>query len=109
MKVEIEKMLNKNFGKEPTHNRALDLVLFFVGKIASLPLWIVIGLAIVIKDGRPVFFPQKHLGQFGQIFYVYKFRSMIKDAEDNTGPVLANKTDHRETKVGCLIRRTADG
>lgn len=92
--------------KEPILKRILDIFVSFVGLIISIPLWIAIALAILIEDGRPIIFRQKRLGKLGRTFYVYKFRSMIKDAENNTGPVWANKSDHRATKVGHFIRRT---
>lgn len=106
MNIATEQIKKDRIRKEPMLKRSLDIVLSLVGLIVSFPIWLIIGLAILIEDGRPVLFRQKRLGQFGRIFYVYKFRSMIKDAEDNTGPVWANKTDHRETKVGRFMRRT---
>ncbi|MBC7348130.1 MAG: sugar transferase [Clostridia bacterium] len=58
-----------------------------------------ISLAIILEDGRPVFYTQKRVGRNGCVFAVYKCRSMVKDAEKLTGPVLASEDDPRVTRV----------
>ena len=62
--------------------------------------------AIAIKrdDGGPVIFKQKRLTYHGKEFYVYKFRSMVVDAE-KSGPQLAKENDSRITKVGRILRK----
>ncbi len=73
----------------------------------STPFWIAIGVAITLEDGWPILYAQRRVGKEGRIFTVYKFRSMVKDAEKRTGPVLATKDDSRITLVGRLLRKMA--
>lgn len=87
--------------------RTLDFVLALLLLLLSLPLWMVICLAILLEDGRPVFYTQKRVGRGGRAFTVYKFRSMVKDAEKYTGPVLARQDDPRVTRVGRFLRARA--
>lgn len=87
--------------------RLFDIVLSFLGLIFSSPLWILFGLAIILEDGLPIFYLQERVGRGGMTFKAIKFRSMIKDAEENTGPVQAVENDPRVTKVGKVLRATA--
>lgn len=87
--------------------RPFDFILSLIGIILSLPLWILAGLLIWVEDQGPVFYSQSRVGEDGKIFKIKKFRSMIKDAEKNTGVVLASKDDPRITKVGRFLRATA--
>lgn len=87
--------------------RALDLVLSLIGLIVSVPLWLIVALAIVLEDGRPVLYTQTRVGRGGQIFRVFKFRSMVHNAEEMTGPVWASRDDPRVTRVGRVLRSTA--
>jgi len=86
--------------------RALDVVLS-MGILALA--WPVMGiLAILIKLTSPgkVIYRQKRVGKDGKIFTLYKFRSMVPDAEKHTGPVLASPDDGRVTPIGRFMRRT---
>jgi len=89
------------FGK-----RSLDVLAALTLLIAALPLMILTFIAIKIEDGlkAPVFYSQERVGLNGRIFNVYKFRSMITDAEKH-GAVWAQKNDARVTKVGGFIRK----
>ena len=92
--------------------RLLDLIFVFIGVILFspilIPMIIIIGICIIIEDGFPVLYSQKRLGFENKQFDLYKFRSMIKDAEKNTGPVWADKNnDPRLTKIGKFIRKYA--
>lgn len=87
--------------------RAFDFALSLIGIIPSLPLWMLFSLAIIIEDGIPVFYVQERVGKRGGIFRAYKFRSMIKDAEKDIGPVQAVENDSRVTRVGKILRATA--
>ena len=87
--------------------RAFDVLLSGAGLLVSSPLWIIIALAIKLEDKGPVFYAQDRVGLGGKIFKVYKFRSMIPDAEKHTGPVQAMENDPRITKVGRVLRATA--
>lgn len=87
--------------------RLFDILLSSIGLIGSAPLWLLFSLAIVIEDGLPVFYFQERVGKNGRLFNAIKFRSMIKTAEKNTGPVQAVENDPRVTKTGRLLRKTA--
>jgi lipopolysaccharide/colanic/teichoic acid biosynthesis glycosyltransferase len=75
--------------------------------LASLPLWGVIALAIVLEDGGPVFFRDRRVGRGGRVFQVLKFRSMVPDADRLFGPRQATAGDPRVTRIGKLLRATA--
>ena len=87
--------------------RLFDIALSSLGLIGSAPLWVLFSVAIIIEDGLPVFYYQDRVGRNGRIFRVMKFRSMIKNAEDETGPIQAVEDDPRVTKVGRILRATA--
>ncbi|MEW5762525.1 MAG: sugar transferase [Bacillota bacterium] len=87
--------------------RAFDILLSSLGLLLAVPLWVLVPLAILLDDGRPVFYAQARVGRGGRVFRVYKFRSMVRDAEQRSGPVLAGADDPRVTRVGRLLRATA--
>jgi lipopolysaccharide/colanic/teichoic acid biosynthesis glycosyltransferase len=87
--------------------RLFDILLSSIGLIGSSTLWILFSLAIFLEDGLPVFYYQERVGKNGRIFRAMKFRSMIKDAEQDTGPVQAAENDPRVTRVGRILRATA--
>jgi lipopolysaccharide/colanic/teichoic acid biosynthesis glycosyltransferase len=87
--------------------RAFDLCLSGIGLILSLPLWVVIPVAIWLEDRGHIFFPQARVGLNGREFVALKFRSMIPDAEAVSGPVQADADDPRVTRVGRILRATA--
>lgn len=85
--------------------RAVDLVLTGIATIIASPFMLVTALAIKLYDGGPALYKQKRLTKDGKEFYVYKFRSMIVDAEKNSGARLSSgENDDRITKVGKVIR-----
>ncbi len=75
------------------------------------PLWIVvifiIPLLIKLEDNGPIFYSQERIGKNKKVFKVYKFRTMVPDAEKITGAVWSTKDDPRITKVGHILRKTA--
>ena len=81
----------------------VHLVLFPI----LLILWIFIPLAIWLEDRGPIFYTQLRVGRGGKVFRLYKFRSMIPDAEKLTGPVWASENDDRITKIGSFLRNRA--
>jgi lipopolysaccharide/colanic/teichoic acid biosynthesis glycosyltransferase len=87
--------------------RLMDLVFSVIVLILLLPLFILIALMIKIDSTGPVLFKQKRLTKNGKVFQIYKFRSMIIDAE-NTGSGLFNfENDKRVTRIGKIIRKTS--
>jgi sugar transferase (PEP-CTERM system associated) len=85
--------------------RVFDLVASSVLFLATLPIMLITALAILLEDGHPVLFRQERVGQSGQIFTIYKFRSMRHDAEKDGSPRWAKADDDRTTKVGRIIRK----
>ncbi len=84
--------------------RFIDIILASIILIFTLPLWLLIAVAIKLEDGGPVFYSQKRIGKDRKPFTLYKFRSMKVDAEKN-GAVWAEKEDKRITRIGKLLRR----
>ena len=84
-----------------------DIFLSSLGLVGSFPLWLLLSLAIKFEDRGPVFYAQKRVGKQGKVFWTIKFRSMIKNAEKDVGPVQAVEDDPRVTKVGRILRATA--
>jgi exopolysaccharide biosynthesis polyprenyl glycosylphosphotransferase len=86
--------------------RAVDLVIAIICLTALLPFYILIALAVWLESGSPVLFTQERAGLRGRPFVMFKFRTMVANAEQDTGPVWAGTNDARVTRVGTLLRRT---
>ena len=87
--------------------RGMDIVLGSLLLIVFLPLFAVIALLIKLKGGRgPVLYRQERMTLDGKTFLVYKFRTMVHEAEKDTGPVWATPADPRRTAIGAWLRRT---
>ena len=86
--------------------RGLDVIGSVFILLISIPVTILIFLLIKISSPGPVLYKQQRVGKDGEIFILYKFRTMVKDAEKMVGPVLASRDDPRVTKVGKVLRRT---
>lgn len=95
--------------------RAID-VFVSAGLLLFLsPILLLIAVGILVFSGRPILFKQKRVGLNGRIFSIYKFRTMIKDAEDKLkeladrnemdGPVFKMKDDPRVTTIGKFLRK----
>jgi len=89
---------------EAFFKRAMDLLLVLAALIPGSVLMLGIAIAIRLEDHGPVFYTQKRLTKDNRVFDILKFRSMIVDAEKNTGAVLAGENDSRITKVGKFLR-----
>jgi exopolysaccharide biosynthesis polyprenyl glycosylphosphotransferase len=97
--------------------RAMDLTVSSVALLVLAPFMVLISLAIVLDSRGSCFFTQERAGQHGRTFRMYKFRSMVADAEDRLGelisfddlvePVFKFPTDHRVTRVGRFLRRAS--
>jgi exopolysaccharide biosynthesis polyprenyl glycosylphosphotransferase len=87
--------------------RIMDIVMALIFSVISLPLICLAAVAIKIESPRgSIFYRQERVGQGGKIFNLIKLRTMVPDAENDTGPVLAAKSDRRITKVGLILRIT---
>ncbi len=85
--------------------RIFDVFASVLGIIISSPVMTFIALAIKLYDGGPVLFTQKRVTRGEQVFDIYKFRSMIVDAEKNNAVIPATDRDPRITPVGNIIRK----
>jgi exopolysaccharide biosynthesis polyprenyl glycosylphosphotransferase len=93
-------------GVERIVKRAIDIIVSLVALIIFSPVILIVSLSIIFDSGRPVFFLQERAGVNGKAFKTIKFRTMIKDAEKYTGPVLSSEDDSRITKIGKFLRKT---
>ena len=82
-----------------------DYVFAIVLLIIGLPLWFFIVCVIKLDSKGPIFFKQVRLGKNNEKFTLIKFRTMIENAEIETGPVWTDKKDPRITFVGKWLRR----
>jgi exopolysaccharide biosynthesis polyprenyl glycosylphosphotransferase len=85
--------------------RLTDVALASLGLLLLLPFLPILALAIYIDSPGPIFYTQERVGEGGKIFKVYKFRSMVPDAEKGEA-VWAQENDPRVTRVGRLLRKT---
>jgi lipopolysaccharide/colanic/teichoic acid biosynthesis glycosyltransferase len=90
----------EKFGK-----RLFDIVASGIGLIVLFPVMLVIGLIIKITSPGPVFFVQKRVGKNFKEFNLYKFRSMVVNA-DKLGPSVTKGDDKRITPIGRFLRKT---
>ena len=98
-----------------TIKHGIDRVLAAVALLVAAPLFLLVMLAIKLEDGGPVFFRQTRIGAGGSSFRMWKFRSMVVDAEARLAAILAQserdgtcfkmKHDPRVTQVGRVLRR----
>jgi sugar transferase (PEP-CTERM system associated) len=84
--------------------RTLDVLVSLVLLLISLPVMILVAIAILLETGTPVLFRQERIGLKGKEFKILKFRSMTQNAEAN-GPKWAADGDSRVTRVGRIIRK----
>jgi len=85
--------------------RLMDILVSLIILIITFPIILIVALAIKLDSKGPVFYKQIRVGKDGKEFKIYKFRSMIQDAEKYTGPVWSKKHDPRITRVGRIIRK----
>lgn len=119
--LNIEKDLSKNNYLRITLyefiKRILDIILSLTGLIIVSPIFLIVGVCIKLESKGPVFFSQKRIGLKGKEFNMYKFRSMVinaeelkaklKDQNEMSGPMFKMKDDPRITRVGRIIRKTS--
>jgi lipopolysaccharide/colanic/teichoic acid biosynthesis glycosyltransferase len=98
--------------------RFMDICLSLIGIIILLPVFILIALLIKLEDRKGSFvFSQVRIGKDGRSFHMYKFRSMVSNAEEllenllehneASGPLFKMKEDPRVTKIGKFLRKTS--
>jgi exopolysaccharide biosynthesis polyprenyl glycosylphosphotransferase len=87
--------------------RVFDIIVSLLGVVFLSPMLFLLALLVKLSSKGPVFYFQNRIGMDGQEFNMIKFRSMVVDAEAQTGPVWAKKEDPRVTPVGSFLRRTS--
>lgn len=85
--------------------RSLDVVGSILILLLSTLVTVLIALLIKMTSPGPLLYKQQRVGKDGKVFSLYKFRTMVQDAEKEFGPVLASRDDPRVTKVGKILRR----
>lgn len=92
-------------GAREALKRAFDVGASACGLIVLAPLMLVVSAVIKLTSTGPVIFAQERVGRYGRPFTLFKFRTMVHDAEANTGPVLSTgKHDDRLTPVGRWLK-----
>jgi lipopolysaccharide/colanic/teichoic acid biosynthesis glycosyltransferase len=88
--------------------RGLDLALAVLSLVVTLPLALLLALAVRLSSGKPVLYRGKRVGRAGRIFTMYKFRTLKADAESRLGPYLgeelSRRTEAELTSVGRVLR-----
>jgi exopolysaccharide biosynthesis polyprenyl glycosylphosphotransferase len=92
-------------GKNVLIKRAMDVLISTLVLIFCSPFMALIAFLVKIDSPGPVFYIQERVGKDGRVFPCIKFRSMVDDAEQETGPVWAHPQDKRKTRIGALLRR----
>ena len=85
--------------------RIIDIFIATISLISIFPFWILIALGIKIDSKGPILYKQERIGMDGKKFLINKFRTMVLNAEDDTGPVWSGKDDSRITLFGKFLRR----
>lgn len=91
---------------EQSTKRLIDIVVSLIVLGVGLPLWAALASLIRTTSPGPAVYRQLRVGQHGKRFTMYKFRTMGRDAEAETGPVWASTNDPRYTPLGRWLRRT---
>ena len=91
---------------QEAEKRFLDIVISIFTIIIALPIMVIISVLIKLDSKGKVIYKQKRITKNGKEFVMYKFRTMVEDAEKNTGPILAIENDTRITRVGKILRKT---
>ena len=81
-----------------------DMILAAICLIVFSPLFLICYIAVKQEDGGPAIFKQERIGRFGRPFYIYKFRSMVVDAEKDGPALFQHENETRMTKVGKFLR-----
>lgn len=103
--LEVEKKMRK---VQLICKQMFDFLASLLGLVIISPLFLAICIAIKVNDPGPAFFKQKRIGKDGKTFEIFKFRTMVLNAEKlGDGLVVQSEDDPRITKVGRLLRKTS--
>ncbi|MBZ0293392.1 MAG: sugar transferase [Anaerolineae bacterium] len=97
---------NSVFNIYPLLKRGLDIVLALIGMIVFVMTLPVLALIIKLDSPGTIFYSQQRVGLNGRVFSIYKFRTMVSDAELRSGAVFSRKGDPRITRSGRFMRKT---
>jgi len=87
---------------EPAFSRGFDIGMAVTAVVVLSPLFLISAVLILLTDGRPIFFRQKRVGRYGELFDILKFRTM---EIGNGGPAITAAGDGRVTLVGAKLRK----
>ncbi len=90
----------------PLLKRSFDLIVSLICLVFLAPVMALVALGVKLTSKGEVLYSQERVGKEGKRFHIYKFRSMVQDAEKNSGPVWAGKTDARITPFGNFLRKS---
>ena len=119
LKVELENIEEnkENLKFYEIFKRGIDIIGAGSGLLLLSPVIAIVACAVKFTSKGPIFFSQKRVGKNGKIFDMYKFRSMVVNAEElkeklahqneMSGPMFKMKDDPRVTKIGKFIRKTS--
>ena len=99
----IARFARRSFQK---FKRLFDIAVAGFGLVLSLPILAIAAVLIKLSSRGPAIYKQARVGKDGQIFNIYKLRTMIINAEDKTGAVWASEDDSRVTSIGKFLRKT---
>jgi len=116
--LKLSEVSNRGWSVYEVSKRLIDIIGAFVGLVVLLPLLIVVSILVKIDDPKgSVFYYQTRVGKNERLFRMYKFRSMVRDADKQLEQLLAQneiegamfkmKHDPRITRIGRFIRRTS--
>ncbi len=91
----------------PFWKRLFDIVVACLGLIISAPIWLLGCFLVWYEDPGPIFFVKNSVGRGGRNFHQLKLRTMIRGAEEHTGPIIAQQDDQRILISGLFFRKTA--
>jgi exopolysaccharide biosynthesis polyprenyl glycosylphosphotransferase len=89
---------------EENVKRLIDVVVSFFTLIILSPLYLAMAIGVKLSSKGPVFYSHERIGRYGKPFTIFKFRSMVNDAESN-GPALSSHNDARITRFGLFMRK----
>ena len=87
--------------------RFFDVVICLVAIVVLIPVWVIVAIAIKCDSQGPVFFTQERRTKDGRVFKMYKFRSMVVNAESMGAGLFNYQNDPRVTKVGRFLRSSS--
>lgn len=118
--IEVPRTYSKQYDKSRAYffiKRTIDIISALAGLVLMSPIMLITAICIKIESKGPIVFSQERVGEKGKIFKMYKFRSMVINAEklldklqeknEMTGPMFKIKEDPRITKTGKFIRKTS--